>query len=70
MSLVTYDELQAWLRLATGEEVPLGTLRYWASAENWTPHGSRRRRRWDIAEARATYFKYRGTPENGSTDDE
>lgn len=68
-SLVSYDELQAWLRLAVGEEVPLGTLRYWASVECWTPHGSRRARRWDIEQARATYFKYRGGPEIG-TDDE
>lgn len=57
---LTYDELQAWFRLAVDAEVPIGTLRYWASTEPWTPHGSRRCRRWDICEARATYLKYRG----------
>lgn len=64
MSLLTYDELQAWLKLAVGEVVPIGTLRYWASNEPWTPHGTRRCRRWDIEQARATYLKYRGTPES------
>lgn len=57
---LAYDELRAWLRLAFGEDVPLGTLRYWASAENWRPHGTRRRRRWELEQARATYLKYRG----------
>lgn len=63
---VTYDELQVWLRLAFDEDVPLGTLRYWASTENWAKHGTRRHRRWDLDQARRTYLKYRGNPENGT----
>lgn len=60
MILLDYRELQAWLKLATDEKVPVGTLRYWASSENWTPHGEPRHRRWEIEQARATYLKYRG----------
>lgn len=67
-SYLAYDELRAWFRLAFDDDVPLGTLRYWASAENWTPHGSRRARRWDLDQARRTYLKYRTPPENGQTD--
>jgi hypothetical protein len=66
---LAYDELRAWLRLAFDEDVPLGTLRYWANSEPWTPHGTRRTRRWDLAEARATYLKYRGRPQNGNPDE-
>lgn len=68
-ALLTYDELQAWLRLAVGEEVPLGTLRYWASTEPWTPYGTSRERRWDMTQARATYLKYRGSTQNGHDDE-
>lgn len=64
ITLVTYDEIQVWFRLAFDEDVPLGTLRYWASAEKWTPHGTRRRRRWDLDEARASYLKYRNAKES------
>jgi hypothetical protein len=62
--LLTYAELRAWLRLAVDDDVPLGTLRYWASSEPWTPHGTRRHRTWDICEARDTYLKYRGEPKS------
>lgn len=64
-TLLGYDELRAWLRLAYGDDVSPGTLRYWASVEHWTPHGDRPRR-WSLDQARATYLKYRGKPENGT----
>jgi len=66
-SYLAYDELRAWLNLAFGEDVPVGTLRYWASTEHWTPHGTRHARRWSLDQARATYLKYRARPENGTT---
>lgn len=64
---LAYDELRAWLRLAYDEDVALGTLRYWASTEHWTPHGSRPRR-WNLEQVRATYLKYRPRPEIGTDD--
>lgn len=43
--LLDYEELSAYL------QVPVGTLRYWAHKDSWTPHGTPRARRWPMDQA-------------------
>jgi hypothetical protein len=44
-TLLDYQELAVYL------QVPIGTLRYWASVDGWSPHGTPRARRWPLTEA-------------------
>lgn len=39
--------------------VPRGTIRRWANEDDWTPHGSRARRRWELDQVQASYDRRR-----------
>lgn len=43
--------------------VPVGTIHYWANADNWTKHGSRSYRRYELAEVQASYLRRRVPPD-------
>jgi hypothetical protein len=43
--------------LAVRFRVAPGTVRYWASMDEWTAYGTRRHRLWNLAEAQASYDK-------------
>lgn len=40
-------------------DVPTGTIRRWASEDDWTPHGTRRRRRWELPQVQESYDRRR-----------
>lgn len=44
--------------------VPVGTIRYWAHTDRWTPHGTTRTRRWELDQARTSYRTRRPDPED------
>lgn len=39
--------------------LPVGTVHYWANADKWTKHGTRRERTYDMAEVQASYLRRR-----------
>lgn len=52
-TLLDYDALSVYL------QVPNGTLRYWASKDQWTPYGTPRARLWSLAQALASFTNRR-----------
>ena len=43
--------------------LPVGTVHYWANADNWAKHGTRRERTYDMTDVQASYLRRRVPPE-------